>query len=148
MIYLVNDANILIDLLKTDLLDTFFQSEYDFHVTDLVLNEVEEKNLEDLLAFIDRHHLSLHRFSFEELLQIQSIKDRFGGLSIPDCSCLILSLKLQATLLTGDAALRWKRGQVRFWLIWKLCYTVNYVETFTNRISWSMVSCDESRQEE
>lgn len=45
MIFLVNDANILIDLLKLDLLDLFFRMEYDFQITDLVLEEIQEDNV-------------------------------------------------------------------------------------------------------
>ena len=35
MILLVNDAGILIDLLKIDLIEPFFQLENEFHITDL-----------------------------------------------------------------------------------------------------------------
>ncbi|ACN17001.1 hypothetical protein HRM2_39430 [Desulforapulum autotrophicum HRM2] len=39
MIILINDANILlIDLLKIDLLTSFFRLSYEFHVTDVVLS--------------------------------------------------------------------------------------------------------------
>ena len=37
MIFLVNDANILIDLLKIDLLDTFFKLEFDFQMEQIIL---------------------------------------------------------------------------------------------------------------
>jgi len=40
MILLVNDANILIDLLKIDLLAAFFRLSYEFHVTDFVTAEI------------------------------------------------------------------------------------------------------------
>lgn len=42
MIFLVNDANILIDLLKINLLDSFFRLEFDFQVTDMVFAEIRE----------------------------------------------------------------------------------------------------------
>ncbi len=106
MIFLVNDANILIDLLKIDLLDTFFQLEFDFQVTDLVFAEIQEDNVAELHRFIDRQHLTKQGFSFEDLLKIQLIEVNNPILSIADCSCLYLAEKLSGTLLTGDGALR------------------------------------------
>lgn len=106
MIFLVNDANILIDLLKIDLLDSFFQLEYDFHVTDMAFAEIQEENTADLSFFLETGLLTRQGFSFEELLQIQLLEVENSVLSIADCSCLYLSRKVTATLLTGDAALR------------------------------------------
>lgn len=106
MIFLVNDANILIDLLKINLLTPFFQLNYEFHVTDLVFAEVREDNISDLDSFFDAGHLKLHHFSFEDLLQIQLIELKNSALSVADCSCLYLSQRLSAILLTGDGALR------------------------------------------
>ena len=106
MIFLVNDANILIDLLKIDLLDSFFRLAYDFQVTDMVLAEIQEENAVDLQSFLGDGLLARQAFSYEELLEIQLLETKNPGLSIPDCSCLYLCRKLAATLLTGDAALR------------------------------------------
>jgi predicted nucleic acid-binding protein len=106
MIFLVNDANILIDLLKIDLLDTFFQLEYDFQVTDMAFVEIQGKKVSVLSTFHENGRLTKQDFSFEELLQIQLLAMENPFLSIADCSCLYLSKKLSATLLTGDAALR------------------------------------------
>lgn len=106
MIFLVNDANILIDLLKIDLLDSFFQLEYDFQVTDMAFAEIQEENAADLSTFLENGLLTRQGFAFEELLQIQFLEVENPALSIADCSCLYLSKKVSATLLTGDAALR------------------------------------------
>ena len=106
MILLVNDASILIDLLKTDLIEPFFQLEYELHVTDLVVNEVHEDNADQLDIFVQNGRLIKKIFDFEELIEIQLIEVQHKALSIPDCSCLYLSEKLSATMLTGDAALR------------------------------------------
>lgn len=106
MIFLVNDANILIDLLKIDLLDSFFQLEHDFQVTDMAFAEIQEENAADLSTFLENGLLTRQGFAFEELLQIQFLEVENPALSIADCSCLYLSKKVSATLLTGDAALR------------------------------------------
>ncbi|OQX20056.1 MAG: hypothetical protein BWK76_02550 [Desulfobulbaceae bacterium A2] len=111
MIFLVNDANILIDLLKIGLLEVFFQLDYDFLVTDMVLAEIQEKNVGDLHPFFNAKRLTRQGFTFDELVRIQVIQDRNPALSVPDCSCLYLAQKVSATLLTNDAALRRIAGQ-------------------------------------
>lgn len=106
MIFLVNDANILIDLLKLDLLDTFFRLEYDFQVTDLVLDEVLEENVMDITGHLETSTLTRQGFSGAEMGGIGELWETYPVLSLPDCSCIFLAEKLQATLLTGDATLR------------------------------------------
>ncbi len=106
MIFLVNDANILIDLLKIDLIDPFFKMEYGFQVTDMALAEIQEENAATISGIIEIGLLTRQRFTFEELLHIQQIEVENPSLSIADCSCLYLAEKIAATLLTGDAALR------------------------------------------
>ncbi|MDH4320941.1 MAG: hypothetical protein OEV73_05515 [Desulfobulbaceae bacterium] len=106
MIFLVNDANILIDLLKIDLINPFFQMEYGFQVTDMALAEIQEENAANIAGIIEIGLLTRQRFTFEELQHIQQIEVENPSLSIADCSCLYLAKKIAATLLTGDAALR------------------------------------------
>ncbi len=106
MILLVNDAGILIDLLKADLIEPFFQLEYEFYVSDMVINEIQEENAALLDDFIRDGKLLKKTFEFEALMEIQLLKEQYKALSVPDCSCLYLSGKLSAVLLTGDAALR------------------------------------------
>ncbi|BCO09327.1 hypothetical protein GF1_17030 [Desulfolithobacter dissulfuricans] len=106
MILLVNDANILIDLLKIDLLPSFFRLQYEFHVTDFVVGEVQESNVSDLRLCIENGSLKIKSFDYEELRQIQSLESEYRQLSIADCSCLFHARTLAARLLTGDAALR------------------------------------------
>ena len=97
MILLVNDASILIDLLKADLIEPFFQLEYELHVSDLVANEVHEDNAEQLDVFVREGKLMKKTFNFEELMKIQLLEIQYKALSVPDCSCLYLSEKLSAT---------------------------------------------------
>ena len=106
MILLVNDANILIDLLKTNMIEQFFGLNYEFHVTDFALNEIHETNVIQLDAFIKQKKLVKWSFGFKELLEIQSLETKYKKLSITDCSCLFLANRLSATLLTGDSVLR------------------------------------------
>lgn len=112
MILLVNDANILIDLLKIDLLETFFELHYEFHVTDFVVGEVQGINADQLHDCIDNGALQKKSFSYDELTEIQLLEVKHRELSIPDCSCLFHARTLTAQLLTGDAALRKTAEQV------------------------------------
>lgn len=106
MIILVNDANILIDLLKIDLLESFINLQYEFHVTDFVVAEVQGANTDQLHDLIDKGVLRKKIFSYDELTEIQLLEVEHRELSIPDCSCLFHAKTLTAQLLTGDAALR------------------------------------------
>lgn len=106
MIILVNDANIIIDLMKIDLLKPFFELPYEFHVTDLVVAEVQEGDVAKLDHFIENGSLHKKSFSYEELMQIQLLEVTHLKLSIADCSCLFHAKRLFANLLTGDAVLR------------------------------------------
>lgn len=53
MIVLINDAGILIDLLKANLIEPFFRLKYELHVTDFVADEVHEDNANQLDTFVD-----------------------------------------------------------------------------------------------
>ncbi len=106
MIILVNDANILIDLLKIDLLESFFNLQHEFHVTDFVVAEVQGDNTDQLHDYINKGVLQRKLFSYDELTEIQLLEVEHPELSIPDCSCLFHARTLTAQLLTGDAALR------------------------------------------
>ena len=105
-ILLINDANILIDLLKLDLLDDFLALPCEFHVPDLVLDEILEANRAELDLCIDSGQLEKKIFGYEELMEIQLLSVNHRRLSIPDCSCLFHARKTQGRLLTGDGALR------------------------------------------
>lgn len=112
MIFLVNDANILIDLLKIGLLDSFFRLAYDFQVTDMVVAEIQEENAADLHPFFANGLLTQQGFTFEELIRIQALEVENPGLSIPDCSCLFSprsNQRLYLRVMPLYAALRNRR---------------------------------------
>lgn len=63
---LVNDANILIDLLKIDLINPFFKLQYQFVVTDYVFAEIQEDNTNHLVNLINTGILTKRTFNEEE----------------------------------------------------------------------------------
>ncbi len=87
MIVLVNDASILIDLLKADLIEPFFQLDCEFHVTDFAAGEVQEENADQLEAFVQDERLIKKAFDFEALLEIQRLETAYKALM--NCAILL-----------------------------------------------------------
>lgn len=106
MIILVNDANILIDVLKTDLCSEFFELDYQFKVTDYVLDEVREGNINKLENFITTSNLEIVSFTAEEQYEIVKLVETYTKPSLPDCSCLYLAKKLGGKIITSEKPLR------------------------------------------
>ena len=63
MIIVVNDASILIDLLKIDLSDEFFRLPFDMHTTDLVSAEITDENAERFQQYIKKEMIQIWNFS-------------------------------------------------------------------------------------
>jgi rRNA maturation endonuclease Nob1 len=106
MIIIVNDANILIDLLKIHLISSFFQLNFEMHITNFCLGEIEEENSNLLNAYVESKQLIVREFNFSELTEIQNLNNNYGSLSFSDSSCLYLCKNITAMLLTGDKKLR------------------------------------------
>lgn len=102
----VNDANILIDLVELELLPHFFDLEFEFQSTDLVLNELLDNQLNTLMPYIDKGELIIEEMSDEDITEIQLIEISKSSLSPQDCSAYYHAKKLNATLLTSDNSLR------------------------------------------
>lgn len=104
----INDANILIDLMKIDLIDEFFRLNFEFITTNLIVAEFEiDEQQNTINKLIKQEKLYVYNLSFDELLDIQSIKNKSSKkLSFEDCSVWYLAKKKDAILLTGDNLLR------------------------------------------
>lgn len=103
---LVNDANILIDLIKLELLPHFFALDFDFYTTDMVLGELHPHQQASLLPYIDSKKLIVEPVSIDDLIAIYHIMAQRPVLSDKDCSALHQARKMQATLITSDNSLR------------------------------------------
>lgn len=102
----VNDANILIDLVKLKLLSHFFALELKFYTTDLILNELHEWQIEEYKHFINMNKLAIIELSEIELIEIQHLRNEKRQLSEQDCSAIICTKKLDGSLITSDKILR------------------------------------------
>ncbi|MFT4577036.1 MAG: rRNA-processing protein FCF1 [Polaribacter sp.] len=103
----INDANILIDLAKLDLLDIFSKLDFDLYTTDFVYEELNEEQRSPISILNKNGHLKI--IETEELVDFQKISallESSSGLSFEDCSVWHYSEKLSGTLLTGDGKLR------------------------------------------
>ena len=103
----INDANILIDLAKLELLDVFSKLNFELHTTDFVLEELNESQrvlidkliLDNVLNIIKTEDIF-------DLMGINNLLERTNGLSFEDCSVWYYSKKMNGILLTGDGKLR------------------------------------------
>ena len=107
MIIVVDDACFLIDLIDVGLLDEFFQLGFQPHITPSVLAELEGDDYEKpVRESIKQQKLFLHNLSEHDQSKILHLmEDHSSLLSEPDCSCLYLARKIQATILTCEKLL-------------------------------------------
>lgn len=101
----VNDANILIDLCKLDMLEAFFRLQYDFHVVDDVWEELNSQHQILLRPYIQAKRLVVVEDTVE-ITDILQIKQQRNQLSIPDCTSLLYAKEQKSILLTSDKNLR------------------------------------------
>ena len=102
----VNDANILIDLIVLEILPYFFDLEFEFLTTSLVLNELFEEQQEQIQTYIDSGILTVHEMTAEQLEEINSIQRAKPRLSQQDCSAYYQAVIEEGILITSDNTLR------------------------------------------
>lgn len=102
----IQDANILIDLVKTGLFAHCLALDFLFITTDLVFNELYDYQQAEIQPHIDSGKFIVIKITDSELVEIQliSLKDR--KLSEQDWSCLYYAEKKAAILLSGDNRLK------------------------------------------
>jgi len=120
----VSDANILINLSKMRLIESFLRADYSVHVPDLVWFEIGSSESSEFTELLHSPQVLICEFDGVELETIVRMKSRFKTLSLADCSCLRLTQREGARLSTGDKALtreaRDKLGLVVHGLLWPI----------------------------
>ena len=106
MIVVVNDANILIDLVKLGLEPHFFSLDMEFHTTNLILEELTEDQQAAIWPFVDDNRLTVYTCTIDDLLTIGQLETEKPALSTQDCSALWLAQRDRSLLLTSDNKLR------------------------------------------
>ena len=103
---IVNDANILIDLVELKILPYFFQLEFEFHTTAIILEELFEEQKEELIPYIETGKLIVDDMAEEDFVEILMIRTTKPALSEQDCSAFYQARKINAVLVTSDNTLR------------------------------------------
>lgn len=106
MVVFLTDANILIDIIKLDLIDQFFQLGYTFITTEFIFHELNASQQSLLRPYISNKKLVIIASTSAEILEISTLLSDNRSLSFQDCSALYFALKLKTLLLTGDKRLK------------------------------------------
>jgi predicted nucleic acid-binding protein len=106
MIVVVNDAHVLIDLVKLQLLPHFFKLDMAFHTTDLIMAELHDEQREQLRKYQDTGRLTIVSFTEQEVVDILLMQAEKPQLSQQDCSAVVCAQKVNGNLLTSDNTLR------------------------------------------
>ncbi len=103
----VNDANILIYLVKLELIDAFSKLDFDLHTTDFVLDELNDVQKTPIVNLNNGKKLTvIETTETIDFQGITTILEKSTGLSFEDCSVWYYSKKMSGILLTGDGKLR------------------------------------------
>ena len=102
----LQDANILIDLVKTGLLDHCLALPYRFTTTDIILDELHAEQFAIVQQHISSGKFDLILISAKEMTAIQEMIKQDTRLSEQDWSAYYYAKEKQALLLTGDKRLR------------------------------------------
>jgi len=104
---LINDANILIDLVELDLLNSFTCLPHELHTTDFVLEEIDSEQRTFIDSFVEGEKINvIVTTDIEDYNGINTLQINFSGLSFEDCSVWYYSRKMDGVLVTGDGKLR------------------------------------------
>lgn len=104
---LINDANILIDIIKLELLDKFVSLSFRLLTTDFILEELNPTQKKEIENLIDLEEIVLiETTKLEDYTGINELLVNSSGLSFEDCSVWYYSKKLGGVLVTGDGKLR------------------------------------------
>ena len=103
---LVHDANVLIDLVKLELIGLFFELPFRFITTDLIIEELLSEQAEIVMTYVDSGQFQVMSLTAASLLEVVDISARQKQLSLPDCSGIWLARQYDGFLLSGDRLLR------------------------------------------
>lgn len=100
----INDANILMDIVKLDLTEAFLALGFELYTTDFVFAEMEPEQQEQLASD------TLIKIGADavDMTAIFEMMEQHAGLSFEDCSTWHFAQKMDGILVTGDGRLRKK----------------------------------------
>jgi predicted nucleic acid-binding protein len=102
----VQDANILIDLIKTGLFDHCLALPFSFTTTNIIMDELIEEQAAVIEPHINSGKFSVIKITADELGEIMLLSEENTSLSEQDWSAFYYAQKKSSLLLTGDKRLR------------------------------------------
>lgn len=102
----IQDANILIDLVKTGLFNHCMALQYQFTTTNIILDELYDDQQATVQPHINSGKFIIIEISAKELSEIQIMSLEDNKLSEQDWSAVYYAEKKEAILLSGDKQLR------------------------------------------
>lgn len=106
MTIVVNDANVLIDLVKLNLLPQFFSLSLTFYTSDFILGELNDSQRVQLNYYIEQDILRVIELNDTEIVDVAILQAQRPKLSTQDCSAIVCIQKVGGGLLTSDNTLR------------------------------------------
>ena len=102
----IQDANILIDLVKIGLFDHCLALQYEFATTNIILSELYEEQIALIQPHISSGKFIIIEIAEIELAEIQLLSRENTRLSEQDWSAVYYALQKEAILQSGDKQLR------------------------------------------
>lgn len=102
----IQDANILIDLLKTGLFGHCLALQYEFATTEIILAELYDEQIALIQPHINSGKFTVISISTVELIEIQTLSQEDMRLSEQDWSAVFYAQQKKAILLSGDKSMR------------------------------------------
>lgn len=102
----IQDANILIDLVKTGLFDYCLALHYQFTTTNIILAELYVEQIALIQPHISSGKFVIIEITEDELTEIQLFSLENTHLSEQDWSAVYYAIQKEALLLSGDKRLR------------------------------------------
>lgn len=105
---LINDANILIDIVKLGIEEAFLSLHFDLYTTDFVFAELADEQQKRITSEKLKVIVTETPEDFSGIVALHSSNK---GVSFEDCSVWYYAGKMAGTMITGDATLRKKVEQ-------------------------------------
>lgn len=107
MTIIITDTNVFIDLIQSGMLEYFFQLDYEFCTTDLVVEEVKvDEQKQQLENYREQGKLRVLSLDSTEIRDAIQLPTEYSLKGITDRSVLLKAIQLRAFVLSGDGNLR------------------------------------------
>lgn len=119
----IQDANIMIDLIKTGLFDYCLALDYLFSTTNIILDELYDIQIDVIRPHIASGKFTIIEITEDEITEIQKMSLEETRLSEQDWSAVFYAQKKQAFILSGDRRLRQvaeAKGLTTYGILWIL----------------------------